>query len=70
MPAKGIASTGRCVMSEANLFRQFAEEAMRDASKAKNEGEKHVLEGLACVWAQAAMMSDRVFGPMDKAPTA
>jgi hypothetical protein len=49
-------------MSDANLFRQLAEEAMRDASKAKNEVEKQVLEGLACTWAQAALMSDRVFG--------
>jgi hypothetical protein len=57
-------------MSQAYLFRQFAEEAMRDASKAKDEREKHVLEGLACVWAQAAMMSDVVFGTKDAAPNA
>jgi hypothetical protein len=49
-------------MSDANLFRQLAEEAMRDASKAKNQGDKQALEELACTWAQAALVSDRVFG--------
>ena len=49
-------------MSDANLVRQFAEEAMRDACTVTDEGEKRALEGLACTWAQAALMSNRVFG--------
>jgi hypothetical protein len=57
-------------MSESNLFRQYAEEAMHDASKAKSENEKLALEALACTWAQAALMSDFVFGPKDAAPIA
>jgi hypothetical protein len=60
-------------MSDASVFRLLAEEAMRDSSTAINEGEKRALEGLACTWAQAALMSDRVFGlncapPMGNVP--
>jgi hypothetical protein len=50
------------VMSEADLFRQYAEEAMRSSSKSTDENEKRDLIGLACIWAQAALMSERVFG--------
>jgi hypothetical protein len=49
-------------MSDANVFRQFAEEAMRGSSKATNKDEKRALEELACTWAQASLISDRVFG--------
>jgi len=49
-------------MSDANVFRQFAEEAMRDSSEATGQDEKRVLEELACTWAKAALMSDRIFG--------
>jgi hypothetical protein len=49
-------------MSEANLFRQYAKEAIHGSSKATNEDEKRSLTDLACIWAQAALMSDRVFG--------
>jgi hypothetical protein len=49
-------------MSEADLFRQYASEAMRESSKATSESEKRTLIGLACTWAQAALMSDRVLG--------
>jgi hypothetical protein len=49
------------VMSEVSVFRQYAEEAMRD-SKVAGEAEKRDLEELACTWAQAALMGDRVFG--------
>jgi hypothetical protein len=35
---------------------------MRDASTAVDASEKRALEELACTWAQAALMSDRVFG--------
>jgi hypothetical protein len=50
-------------MSEAGVFRQYAVEAMRDASTAKNETERKELESLACTWAQAASMSARRIGP-------
>ena len=49
-------------MSDASVFRLFAEEAMRNSSKAASEAEKRALEELACTWSQAALMSDRVFG--------
>jgi len=49
-------------MSEANLFRQYAKEAMHGSSKATSENEKANLIDLACTWAQAALMSDRVLG--------
>ncbi|MGO8914813.1 MAG: hypothetical protein ACLQJR_02760 [Stellaceae bacterium] len=47
-------------MSEADLFRQYAEEAMHGSSKATSENEKRSLIDLACTWAQAALMADRV----------
>jgi hypothetical protein len=49
-------------MSEADLFRQYAKEAMRDSSEATSENEKRSLIDLACTWVQAALMSDRVIG--------
>jgi len=49
-------------MSDASVFRQFAEEAMRSSSKAVREDDRRALEDLACTFAQAALMSDRVFG--------
>jgi hypothetical protein len=49
-------------MSDASVFRLFAEEAMRGAANAPNEDEKRALEELSCTWAQAALMSDGVFG--------
>ncbi len=49
-------------MSEAALFRQYAQEAMRSSSKSKDENEKRDMIGLACIWAQAALTSERVFG--------
>jgi len=49
-------------MSEVSVFRQYAKEAMRDSSKAASEAEKRTLEALACTWAQASLLSDRVFG--------
>ena len=50
------------VMSEVSVFRLYAKEAMRSASTAVDESEKRTLEELAVIWAQAALMSDRVFG--------
>jgi hypothetical protein len=49
-------------MSEADLFRQYAKEALHGSSKATTENEKQTLIELACTWAQAALMSERVFG--------
>jgi hypothetical protein len=49
-------------MTEADLFRQYAKEAMGSSSKSTSENEKQVLVGLACTWAQAALMSDWVSG--------
>ncbi len=49
-------------MSEADLFRQYAKEAMREFSEVTSENEKQSLIDLACTWLQAALMSERVFG--------
>ena len=49
-------------MSDADLFRQYAQEAIRGSSKATSENEKQTLIDLACTWAQAALMSERVLG--------
>jgi hypothetical protein len=48
--------------SDASVFRLLAEEAMRGSSKAACEDERQALEELACTFAQASLMSDRVFG--------
>lgn len=48
-------------MNEADLFRQYAKEAMRDLSEVASENEKESLIDLACTWLQAALMSERVF---------
>ena len=45
-------------MSEAGLFWHYA----REAAEATSENEKQVLMGVACTWAQAALMSERVLG--------
>ena len=49
-------------MSQASVFRLYAEEAMRELSNATGEVEKRALEELAVIWGQAALMSERVFG--------
>jgi len=49
-------------MSDADLYRQYAKEAMRGSSQVKDETEKQALINLAFTWAQAAMASERVFG--------
>jgi hypothetical protein len=43
-------------VSDADVFRQYAEEAMHGSSKATSENEKRTLADLACTWAQAALM--------------
>jgi hypothetical protein len=37
-----------------------AKEAMRDSIEAVSQDERRALEELACTWAQAALMSDRI----------
>jgi hypothetical protein len=49
-------------MKEADLFRQYAQEAAHSSSKATSREEKDALMALACTWAQAALMSGRVLG--------
>ncbi|MGA9007919.1 MAG: hypothetical protein WBE48_16185 [Xanthobacteraceae bacterium] len=49
-------------MSDADLYRQYAKEAMCWSSKVKEEIEKQDLIDLAFTWAQAAMANERVFG--------
>jgi hypothetical protein len=49
-------------MKEADLFRQYAQEAAHSSSKAASQEEKHALMALACTWAQAALMSERAPG--------
>jgi hypothetical protein len=49
-------------MKEADLFRQYAQEAARSSSEATSQEEKDALMGLACTWAQAALMSEKVLG--------
>ena len=49
-------------MTDANLFQEFAEEALQRASKATSEQEKLALNELALAWVNAALASDRVFG--------
>jgi hypothetical protein len=48
-------------MSEATQFRQYAEEALRWVSQSRTEEEKRALTDLACLWAQAALQSERIF---------
>ena len=41
-------------MSDADLFRRYAKEAMHKSFEATSENEKRALANLACTWAQAA----------------
>jgi hypothetical protein len=49
-------------MSEASQFRQYAEEALGWVSQSTTEEDKRTLTDLACMWAQAALQSERIFG--------
>ena len=49
-------------MSDADLYRQYAKEAMHVSSKVANENEKRTLVDVAYTWALAGLMSDRVLG--------
>ena len=57
-------------MSESSQFRQYAEEAMSWLSQSTTEEEKRTLTDLACIWAQAALQSERIFGGNDSPPRA
>jgi hypothetical protein len=50
------------VMKEADLFRQYSQEAVRSSSDATSENEKQALMVLACTWAQAALISEKETG--------
>ncbi len=55
-------------MSEADMFRQFADKAKRRSSLATNHDEKLALVSLASIWTQAALMSERTYGSSFAAP--
>jgi hypothetical protein len=57
-------------MSEASQFRQYAEEALRWVSQSTIEEERRTLTELACIWAQAALQSERIFDVDESAPKA
>ena len=46
------------VMSKADDFRQYAEEALRSVTEAKSESQKQALIDLALTWTQAALKAD------------
>jgi hypothetical protein len=46
-------------MSEAEMFQQYAEEAMRWASESNTEQETRTLIELVCTWTLAATESER-----------
>ena len=50
---------GGASKSEAAMFRQYAEEAMRWASESNTEQEKRTLMELVCTWTLAATESER-----------
>jgi hypothetical protein len=50
------------VMSDADHYRRLAREALEDSSGATNENDKRALTNVACIWAQAAMASEKAFG--------
>jgi hypothetical protein len=45
-------------MSQADEFRRYADEALRDAAQAKTEQEKQGFLKLARTWSQAAMKAE------------
>jgi hypothetical protein len=54
-------------MSVASQYREYAEEALGWVSQSTTEEEKRTLSDLACIWAQAALQSARIFG-IDESP--
>ena len=57
-----VSPSREAVMTDADLFQEFAKEALRQASKAKSESERLALNDLALTWVNAALASDRIFG--------
>src|ERR1700730_362845 len=57
--SKGRLAVRSASMSEADQFRQYAEEAKRWVRQSKTENEKQVLIELARTWTQAAAESER-----------
>ena len=55
-------------MSEASQFRQYAEEALGWVGQSTTEEDKRTLTDLACMWAQAALQSERIFGGDESPP--
>jgi hypothetical protein len=53
-------------MSEADEFRQYAEEALRWAQKSTTENEKKALIDLSRTWMQAAVQIESTLFPSDK----
>jgi hypothetical protein len=53
-------------MSEADEFRQYAEEALRWAQKSTTENEKKALIELSRTWTQAAVQIESTLVPSDK----
>jgi hypothetical protein len=53
-------------MSEANQFRQYADEAL-GGSASPQQNKRNGMTDLACIWAQAALQSERIFG-LDASP--
>jgi hypothetical protein len=52
-------------MSESDMFRQYAEEALAASSKTKDAAEKRDLSDLASMWIKAARVSEHLFAPPD-----
>jgi hypothetical protein len=48
-------------MSDSNLFRQYAKEAMVASLESKDENEKRILGDLAGMWGKAATASETIF---------
>ena len=50
--------THGCVMSKADDFRQYSDEALRSATESKSETQRQALMDLARTWTQAALKAD------------
>jgi hypothetical protein len=48
-------------MSDSELFRKYAEEAMVASVASKDENEKRILDELTGMWGKAATVSERIF---------
>ncbi len=63
----GADVSGESVMSKADEFRQYAEEAMGWARDSKDEKQRATLIKLARAWVQAAASQERPATPHDRA---